>query len=482
MNLRTLVKNIPITQVIGSDNVEVSMLSQDTRESFERGTLYCAVRGTQVDGHDFIDEAIEKGAQSILCSTLPQRVQDEVTYLVCEDVSPWIGVIASQFFGNPSRSLQVIGVTGTNGKTSVVTMLYQTLTLLNERVALLGTIENRIADKVFQAQKTTLSPIELHAFFRKAVDDGCRYLCMEVSSHALDQKRVAGIDFDMAIFTNLSQDHLDYHHTMEEYACTKKKLFDRLGQDKQAIINADDSWSSCMIQECKAKVKEYGSSKKVDYHLVIDSVTRKGTAFSVNEKSIMMSHIGRYNSYNATAVFAALCEYDFDAKDIISALEQVPQAQGRLEIIPSPQDTLCVVDYAHTPDALKNVLETLHSLPHNRIITIFGCGGDRDKTKRPLMAAIAEALSDIIIVTNDNPRTEDPDKIFHDIEAGFQKSSTGHAVIPDREKAIHRALKTMKEKDILLVAGKGHETYQIIGTTKRDFDDREVITSFFKRH
>jgi UDP-N-acetylmuramoyl-L-alanyl-D-glutamate--2,6-diaminopimelate ligase len=479
MKLAHLIQQLPVVSIQGTTERMITMVSQDTRENFTDATLYCAVSGTKVDGHDYIDQAIAQGATVIVCQHLPHTLDDTVTYLVLDEVHSWIGVIASHFYGNPSRDITMIGVTGTNGKTSVTHMVHESLLRCGKSSALVGTISNKINNQEYTTEKSTPSPIELHAFIRKAVDAGCKYLSMEVSSHALDQQRVAGISFDIAVFTNLTQDHLDYHKTMERYAEAKKLLFDHLDSRATALVNIDDTWSSYMVSDCRATIVRYGKASS-DFTITREEHTLSGMNITINETTFHTNLIGTFNAYNLTTAYGVLSLLGINEEQRNKALSLISSPAGRLEIVPTDNNYLCVVDYAHTPDALKNVLVTLKERDHDRLFCVFGCGGDRDTQKRPQMAAIAEQYADIVIVTNDNPRTEDPQSIINNIEQGFTKSSTGHAVILDRKKAIEYALNEMRDNDILLVAGKGHETYQIVGTTKHHFDDREVILGFHK--
>ena len=477
MKLSDICAGVALQKTIGSLDRELSMLSQDTREELSDGALYIAVKGTQSDGHDYIGQAIEQGAQAIVCQELPAELDSQVTYLVVEDSQAAVGQLASNFYGNPSSKIKVIGVTGTNGKTSVATSLYQALTYLGEKTALFSTVENIIAAEHLATEHTTGNPIEIHKNIAKAVGASCSYLCMEVSSHALDQHRVDALDFDIAIFTNLTQDHLDYHKTMEAYADAKKKFFDMLKEGRIALVNRDSEYAEHMVRDTKAKVIGYGTTV-TDYQITKVNQGSEGQTFEVSSTPIAIKQLGNFNVLNMTAVYASLIELGFKQANVIESLLQVSGAKGRLEMIKGEGDIRAIVDYAHTPDALENVLETLNDIPHRKILTVFGCGGDRDRGKRALMAQVAERLSDIVVVTSDNPRTEDPKQIFEDIEQGFTKSSSGHAVIEDREEAIRRSIAIAKEGDIILVAGKGHEDYQIIGTEKRHFSDYEVLKKY----
>lgn len=481
MKLSTLLTNITVLKHVGSLEHEVVELSQDTRSLERKGSLYFAIPGTVVDGHDYIQEAISSGARTIVCSILPRELNKEVTYVLLEDVARQVGNIASTFYGNPSQNLTVIGVTGTNGKTSVASSFFYVLQQLGYTVSLMSTINNHIGDRVVEADKTTGSPIDIQKFMKDAVDSGCSHFVMEVSSHALSQHRVTGIDFNLGIFTNLTQDHLDYHKTMENYASEKKKFFQLLSKEAIAITNSDDKYGKYMVDDTEAVVYRYGTTMDADYHLEIQNITPEGTQFSINRVDMKIPLIGRFNAYNLCAVYAGLCELGFDSDELVTIFSTLSGVPGRIEALSQSTGIHAFVDYAHTPDALQNVLSTLSELPHGKMITVFGCGGDRDRKKRAPMASIAETYNDIVIVTDDNPRTEDRERIFADIKEGFVASPQKYELVPGREEAIARAVELSEKGDILLVAGKGHEDYQIIGTEKKHFSDHEVLYKYLNR-
>lgn len=472
MQLKDILTNISISNMVGSTDIDISQLSLDSR-TVQAGGLFFAVVGTEVDGHAYIDDAITNGAVAIVCEHMPSKVSDTVCYIQVPSTSFVMGTMASTFFGNPSKDLTVIGVTGTNGKTSIVYSLYHALNYQQKKVALLSTISNIIHGEISASHHTTLDAISLQKYLKQAKDAGIAFVCMEVSSHALEQGRVQGVDFAFALYTNLTQDHLDYHLTMDAYASAKKKFFDMLKPHAFAIINADDAYASYMVQDTKARILEYGT-QAVPYTITSPQLAVHQSSWCIQEVPVVSNHIGLFNVYNQTCVYAVLDILGLTS--LPETLLAIPGIPGRMDIVSSEaRGITAIVDYAHTPDALQNVLQTLSALPHRKIITIFGCGGDRDRKKRPHMAAIAEQFSDIVIITSDNPRTEDQNQIFHDIEKGFTKSPTGHAVISSRKEAIERGMALAQAGDVVLIAGKGHERYQIIGTTKFPFDDKEVV-------
>ncbi len=481
MKLSELLAGIEYTLVQGSLEIQITGLSQDTREDSLDGFLYFAVPGTQVDGHNYIDQAIEKGCSVVVCENIPEILHENISYVQVASVSAVMGVIASTFYGNPSQHMKVIAVTGTNGKTTVATVAYQALQHLQKKTVLFSTAGDFFDGSPLALTRkapSSIEVIELHKQLAEVYKQGAEYVCLEATSHGLHQNRLHGLVVDVAIFTNLSQDHLDYHGTMNHYAEAKKRLFDQLTPDVYALINYDDEYGAFMVTDTKADIVSYGNNGH-DYTFDIQETSLDGMNVSFNGNTLKLPVVGAFNAYNFLAVYASLEKLGFETRHIVESLESSHGVRGRLEIVPG-SDCIGIVDYAHSPDALENVLTTLKQLPHNRIITVFGCGGDRDRAKRPQMALVAETHSDIVIVTNDNPRTEDPQNIFDDIRAGFTKSHSGHAVIADREQAIKRAVDIAQAGDIVLVAGKGHEDYQIIGTEKIHFDDREVLEKYLK--
>ncbi len=487
MNLKNILQDINIEEVKGDINIEINNLTQDTREDFKKGTLYFAIEGTQVDGHDFIGNAIDKGAVAIICEKLPINIKNNITYIVIKNISLYIGLIASGFYGNPSRELKVITITGTNGKTTIATALYQSLLELDQKPALFSTAGDFINGKEIQTNKkasSSMEIIELHKTIRLARNNKCNYLCIEATSHALDQNRLNGIQIAGAIYTNLSQDHIDYHKTFEHYTISKKKLFDMLKEESFVLANIDDKHAAKIISDTKAKIITYGDKNfdnPISRNLVFETkgFGLSGTKVLLDNKLANIKFVGKFNMYNILSVYGALIELGFDIDKIIKVLANIKGARGRMEIVTGNREgVIGIVDYAHTPDALENVLETLVELPHNKIITVVGVGGDRDREKRPQMAHIAQKSSDYVFFTSDNPRTEDLDQIFNDLLTGCDSSINNFEKIEDRESSIKKAVEISNSGDIILIAGKGHEDYQIIGTTKHHFDDVEVLKKY----
>jgi UDP-N-acetylmuramoyl-L-alanyl-D-glutamate--2,6-diaminopimelate ligase len=463
-------------------NATVSGICFDSRKVKE-GFLFVAVKGTTSDGHDFIRKAIELGATVIVCENLPESINEKITYVAVKDSAQALGIIASNFYGNPSERLRLVGVTGTNGKTTTVTLLYQLLSSMGHRAGLISTVENRIIDQVIPSTHTTPDPIRLNELLRKMVDSGCTHTFMEVSSHAVDQERIAGLKFTGALFTNITHDHLDYHKTFENYIKAKKKYFDELSSDAFALVNADDKRGMVMIQNTRAKKYSFGLKKMVDFKGKIITNSIEGLELEIGGKNVWFKMIGDFNAYNILGVYGAAVLLGEDADDVLRHLSSLRGAPGRFELISPGGKVTAIVDYAHTPDALKNVLETIAQFRtgNEQVITVVGCGGNRDKTKRPLMASIACRLSDKVVLTSDNPRDEEPTEIIKDMQAGILPTEARKTlVLADREEAIKTACMMAKEKDIVLVAGKGHETYQEIKGVKYPFDDREVVERMLK--
>ena len=463
-------------------NASVSGICFDSRK-VKQDFLFVAVRGTTSDGHDFIRKAVELGATVIVCENLPESINEKVTYVAVKDSAQALGIIASNFYGNPSEKLKLVGVTGTNGKTTTVTLLYQLLSSMGHRAGLISTVENRIIDQVIPATHTTPDPIQLNELLRQMVDRGCTHAFMEVSSHAVDQERIAGVKFTGALFTNITHDHLDYHKTFENYIKAKKKYFDELSSDAFALVNADDKRGMVMIQNTRAKKYSFGLKKMVDFKGKIITNSIEGLELEIGGKNVWFKMIGDFNAYNILGVYGAAVLLGEEADDVLTHLSSLRGAPGRFELISPGGKVTAIVDYAHTPDALKNVLETIAQFRtgNEQVITVVGCGGNRDKTKRPLMASIACRLSDKVVLTSDNPRDEEPIAIIKDMQAGILPTEARKTVVlADREEAIKTACMMAKEKDIVLVAGKGHETYQEIKGVKYPFDDREVVERMFK--
>ncbi len=467
-------------KITGKVDVLISGMTIDSR-TVQNGFIYAAFKGSVVDGHQFIPQAITSGAVCIVCEQCASK-QDGITYIECDDVRGYMGELAHAFYGFASDSLRLIGVTGTNGKTTVATLLYQLLSGLGYKCGLISTVENRIIDRVLPAERTTPDVISLHKLLAEMKLEQCEYVFMEVSSHALDQKRVAGLKFDGAIFTNLTHDHLDYHGTMLNYIIAKKSFFDNLPSDAFALVNADDKNGQVMLQNTKARKLTYAMHTMADYKAKIIENTVHGLHLRINDREAFFRMIGDFNAYNITAVYGTAVELGIEKDEILALLSGLRGAVGRFEqVISSDGAKFGIVDYAHTPDALKNVLQTIQKVKHtsSQVIVVIGCGGDRDKSKRPEMAKEACELSDKVVLTSDNPRSEDPDSILDDMEAGVDEAHRASTIrITDRRQAIKTAVMMAQQGDIILVAGKGHEDYQEIKGKKFPFDDKKILQEY----
>lgn len=458
-------------------SVDVKGICFDSRK-VKAGYLFIAVKGTQSDGHEYIAKSISSGAVAVVCEQLPATVSDKVTFVAVKSSGQALGIIASNFYGNPSEKIKLTGVTGTNGKTTVATLLYQLFSALGHPSGLISTVENKIIDQVIPSTHTTPDPIQLNELLKNMTEAGCTHVFMEVSSHAIDQERIAGLKFAGALFTNITHDHLDYHQTFENYIKAKKKYFDDLPGDAFALVNADDKRGMVMIQNTKGTKYTFGLKKMVDFKAKIMTNSIEGLELEIAGKTVWFKLIGDFNAYNLLAVYGAAVLLGEDSEEVLVKLSSLNGAVGRFELVLPGSKKIAIVDYAHTPDALQNVLETIAQFRsgNEQVITVVGCGGNRDKTKRPLMASIACRLSDKVVLTSDNPRDEDPLAIIKDMQVGVTPTEIRKTiVIADREEAIKTACMLAKEKDIILVAGKGHETYQEIKGVKYPFDDREVV-------
>ncbi len=481
LKLNKLFDGIDYLEILGDDKVEIGNLELDSRRIIS-GSLFFALRGTITDGHDFIETAVSSGAVAVVCESMPRNPSNKISYVRVKDSARTMGLIASAFYNHPSRELKLTGVTGTNGKTTIATLLYQMFGRMGHKTGLISTINYFINDRKFSAPHTTPNPIKLNWLLSEMVKDGCEYCFMEVSSHSIVQKRIAGLHFAGGIFTNITHDHLDYHKTFGEYLNAKKHFFDLLGENSFALINKDDRNARFMVQNTKAIVKSYGMKSMADFRGSITENHFGGMLLNFNGKELWTSLIGNFNASNILAVFAAgilLGAGEEESLRIISLLKPV---EGRFEAIRSPGEVTAIVDYAHTPDALENVIGAIKQLLSNdaRLITVAGAGGDRDKSKRPVMARIAAENSDQLILTSDNPRTEDPELIIKDMLEGVDDSLHGKVLcISRREEAIRAACMMARAGDFVLVAGKGHETYQEIMGVKHHFDDREIVWSVF---
>ncbi len=481
MELRTLISALDAPQVVGADQLAIGQIVSDSRRVVP-GSLFVAVRGVAVDGHQYIASAIEKGAVAIVCEEFPEELADKATFIVVKDSAYALGMLLSRSYGDPSQKLKLVGVTGTNGKTTIATVLYELFRRLGYKVGLLSTVCNYIDGEAIPTDHTTPDPITLHALIARMVEAGCTYAFMEVSSHSIDQRRISGLDFDGGIFTNLTRDHLDYHKTVENYLKAKKKFFDELPAKAFALTNVDDKSGMVMLQNTKAKKLTYSLRTLADFKGRILESHFEGTDLLINDKEVTVRFVGRFNAYNLLAVYGAAVSLGADPDEVLVALSAMHPVSGRFETIHSPEGFTAIVDYAHTPDALTNVLNSIHEVLEGkgRIITVVGAGGNRDKGKRPLMAKEAARLSDQVILTSDNPRFEEPDAIIQDMVAGLTKADLERTLcITDRAQAIKTATMLAKRGDVILVAGKGHEDYQEVKGVKHHFDDREQLRKLF---
>ena len=481
MKLNEVLKNIHPIKIVGDAEVEITGVNIDSRR-IKAGHLFIAMKGTQVDGHQFIGKAIELGAKSILCEDLPEPVTG-VTYVQVASTEDAAGKVATLFYGDPSRKLKLVGVTGTNGKTTIATLLYNMFRKFGHKVGLLSTVCNYVDDQPIPADHTTPDPIELNELLAKMVEAGCEYAFMECSSHAIHQKRIGGLKFAGGLFTNLTRDHLDYHKTFENYRNAKKAFFDGLPKDAFAITNADDKNGMVMVQNTKATVKTYSTRTLADFRARILECHFEGMYLEIDGREVGVQFIGKFNVSNILAVYGAAVMLGKRPEDILLVLSTLHSVSGRLEPIRSPEGFTAIVDYAHTPDALANVLNAIHEVLDGKghVITVCGAGGNRDKGKRPLMAQEAVRQSDRVIITSDNPRFEEPQAIINDMLAGLNDQQLRKVIsIVDRKEAIRTACMMAKRGDVVLVAGKGHEDYQEIKGVKHHFDDKEVLHDIFK--
>lgn len=480
MELRKLLKNIKPVAIKGDDGVDITGVNINSR-LIEKGHLFMAMKGTQVDGHRFIGNAVESGAVAVLCEDMPAEPAEGVTYVQVESTEDAAGKVATMFYGEPSKKLKLVGVTGTNGKTTIATLLYNMFTKLGHKCGLLSTVCNYIIDEKIPADHTTPDPIELNSLLARMVDAGCEYAFMECSSHAIAQKRIGGLHFAGGLFTNLTRDHLDYHKTFENYRDAKKAFFDELPKTAFAITNADDKNGMVMVQNTKAVVKTYSTRTMADFKGRLLECHFEGMYLEIDGREVGVQFIGKFNLSNLLAVYGAAVMLGQKPEDILLVLSTLHSVNGRLEPIRSPEGFTAIVDYAHTPDALKNVLNAIHEVLNGRgnVITVCGAGGNRDKGKRPLMAQEAVAQSDRVIITSDNPRFEEPQDIINDMLAGLNAQQMKKVIsIADRREAIRTACMMANKGDVVLIAGKGHEDYQEIKGVKHHFDDHEVVREF----
>jgi len=479
--LSTILKGVAIKHTIGSMDMDIHNICFDSRK-IGMNDLFVAIKGTQQDGHVFIDRAVALGAKAVICERLPKETNNHITYIQVDDASYVLGLVAANFYDNPSSKLRLIGVTGTNGKTTVATLLYKLFVQLGFHVGLLSTVQNKINDRVVEATHTTPDPMSLNQLLQEMVLAGCDYCFMEVSSHAIVQHRITGLSFVGGVFTNLTHDHLDFHKTFDAYLKAKKAFFDGLAKNAFALVNIDDKHGSVMLQNTDAYRKTYGLKSIADFKGKIIESHFDGMLIQMDGKEVWTRLVGAFNAYNLIAVYSVAVLLEQDSTKVLTVLSRLTGAEGRFDTQLAGNGVVGIVDYAHTPDAVKNVLETIVGLrkKQEQIITVLGCGGDRDKTKRPEMAEVAAMLSDKVILTSDNPRSEDPQQIIHDMEQGVPKNKRRNVfAITDRYEAIKAAVHLAQPGDIVLVAGKGHEKYQEIKGEKKAFDDKAVLQTLF---
>lgn len=480
--LKDILYKVHLKKVQGSTSVDVTSIQIDSRK-VSGGCVFVAIRGAQSDGHAFIEKAVSQGAVAIVCEQLPASMAEGVTYIEVTNTNEAVAYMAHQFYGEPSAKLKLVGVTGTNGKTTIATVLFKLFTQLGYKCGLISTVQNQIADEIIPATHTTPDAVSLNALLKRMLDENCTHVFMECSSHAIHQHRITGLHFTGALFSNITHDHLDYHKTFEEYIRVKKKFFDDLPSTSFAISNADDKRGEVMLQNTHAKKYLYSLKTMADFKGKILENVLTGLVMQVNDKEVHFRLIGEFNAYNLLAVYGAAVCLGEESETVLTTLSLLTGAEGRFDYSVSSGLIIGIVDYAHTPDALENVLMTIKKLRkgYEQVITVVGCGGDRDKTKRPVMAQTACDLSDRVILTSDNPRTEDPAQILRDMEEGLTSSAKRKYIsIEDRREAIKTAVSFANKEDIILIAGKGHEKYQEIKGVKYPFDDKEILREMFE--
>lgn len=481
MKLTTLTINLNIVEIAGNTCKDIKGVNIDSRK-IEQDHLFIAVRGTQADGHNYIDKAIESGATAIVCEEIPETRNADITYIKVENSEQAVGSIATSFYGDPTSKMKLVGVTGTNGKTTIATVLYNTFRHMGYKVGLISTVVNYIDGKAIPTEHTTPDPITLNRLLGEMADTGCEFAFMEVSSHSVVQNRIGGLKFAGGVFTNLTRDHLDYHLTFENYLKAKKQFFDNLSENAFVITNADDKNGMVMVQNTKAKIKTYSVRSMADFRAKIIECHFEGMYLDIDGQEIGVQFIGKFNVSNLLAVYGAACMLNIDPHEMLVALSAMKPVSGRFESLRSPSGYTAIVDYAHTPDALENVLNAIHDVLDGKgeVITVCGAGGNRDKGKRPLMAQEAVKQSDKVIITSDNPRFEEPQDIINDMLAGLNAEQMKKVIsIADRREAIKTACMLAKKGDVILIAGKGHEDYQDIKGVKHHFDDKEEVAKAF---
>ena len=478
MQLQDVLYGVAITNLVGSTNREISVLTFDSRE-VQKDAVFFAVKGTLSDGHAFIPQTIAAGASVIICQELPEQKDAAVTYIEVEDSGVALGIMAANYYGNPSASLKLVGITGTNGKTTIATILFKLFRSLGFHTGMISTVQNQIDDEIIPATHTTPNPLALNKLLRQMVDAGCTCCFMEVSSHAVVQHRIEGLTFAGGVFSNITHDHLDFHKTFDNYIKAKKAFFDALPKSGFALTNADDKNGMVMLQNTKASKKTYALKQLADYKGRVIEDRFSGLNMDIDGVDVFFKLVGSFNAYNLLAAYGTALLLDQDKLAVLTILSNLSGAEGRFDYVSNAKQIIGIVDYAHTPDAVQNVLSTIHDIRKGteQVITVIGCGGDRDRTKRPVMAQVACDWSDKVILTSDNPRTEDPLEILREMEAGVSPTNKRKTLtIADRKEAIKTACHLAKPGDIILIAGKGHEKYQEINGVKHHFDDKEVLT------
>ena len=482
MILSDLIKGVKYTSLLGCCDVDIASLTYDSRQ-VEVGSCFFAVAGTVVDGHNFIASAVERGAGVVVCEHIPDEVKGaDCTFVVVEDTNLAMGDMASNFYGSPSRELKVVGVTGTNGKTTIASLLYDLVQSMGYKAGLISTVVYKVGGREIASTHTTPDAIRLNAMMREMVDAGCDYCFMECSSHAIVQQRIRGLHFAGVLFTNITHEHLDYHKTFVEYIRAKKMLFDGLPKSAFALVNIDDRNGEVMLQNTKAQCYRLSLQRMADFRAKVIEMMVEGMQLRIDDKEVWVQFLGRFNAYNLLTVYGAAVLLGFDKEEVLAHLSILRPVSGRFETVLAKDGTTAIVDFAHTPDALENIINTIDELrtQGQRLIVVCGCGGDRDKTKRPVMGGMASKRADVAIFTSDNPRTEDPEQILREMEEGVEAGSR-YLKICDRYEAIKTAVMLAEPRDIILLAGKGHEDYQIVGTEKLPFNDKIVVKEFFEK-
>ena len=480
-NLQDILYRAGIVEISGTPDMEISSVSFDSRNATKDG-MFIAVAGTQVDGHDYIDQAINKGASVIVCENIPSDHSAGITYIKVKNSAVALGQIASNFFDKPSEKLNLVGITGTNGKTTTASLLYDLFTGLGYKTGLLSTIKSKVHTHTFEATHTTPDALRINELLARMVEEGCDYVFMEISSHAVEQGRISGLSFKGGVFTNITHDHLDYHKTFRNYIQAKKKFFDELPSSAFALTNIDDKNGLVMLQNTLASKETYALKSMANFKGKVLENYFDGLLMTINDREIHSLLSGNFNAYNLLAVYSTAILLGMEQEEVLTGISKLKGAEGRFDLIRSKDDKTGIIDYAHTPDALENVLKTINSIrtKNELLITVIGAGGDRDKAKRPKMALTASLMSDMVILTSDNPRSEDPDQILTEMRAGIDPAKTAKTlVISNREEAIKTAVNLAKGGDIILIAGKGHEKYQEIKGVKYPFDDKQILTQLF---